>query len=349
MIVGVSRAPERASFMVNNAEKGGIMKSVRKLLAVVSVLVVGVSAAGPLAASDYPAQPVTVIVAFTPGGTTDMLTRMVSTRLTEKLGKTFVVENKPGAGGNIGTEYVVKAKPDGYTLMVNSVGPIAVNPTLYKNLPYNPITDLEPVVQIADVPNVLVVPAGANTPNLKALIEKGKAKKGGLSYCSTGVGTSSHLSGFMLAQASNVTAVHIPYKGADALNDLLAGRNDFMFATIPSVMAHIQSGRLLPIAVSSARRSRSLPNTPTMIESGYPGFEAGSWFGFLAPRGTPRPVIDTLNRAVNEIIKDPKIDEQMVFAGADPVGGSPEQFKAFIDNEFKKWQKVVKDSGATAQ
>ena len=309
----------------------------------------GVLPAGPATAADYPAQPVTVIVAFTPGGTTDMLTRMVSTRLTERLGKTFVVENKPGAGGNIGTEYVVKAKPDGYTLMVNSVGPIAVNPTLYKNLPYNPITDLDAVVQIADVPNVLVVPAQANTPTLKALLEKGKTKKGGLTYCSTGVGTSSHLAGFMLMQIAKIEAVHIAYKGADALNDLLAGRNDFMFATIPSVMPQIQSGKLVPIAVSSARRSRSLPNTPTMIESGYPGFEAGSWFGFLAPRGTPRPIIDKLNQAVNEIIKDPKIDEQMVFAGADPIGGSPEQFKAFIDKEFKKWQKVVQESGATAQ
>jgi tripartite-type tricarboxylate transporter receptor subunit TctC len=325
------------------------MKSFRTMLAAGSVLVFAVLAAGPSAASDYPTQPVTVIVAFTPGGTTDMLTRMVSTRLTERLGKTFVVENKPGAGGNIGTEYVVKAKPDGYTLMVNSVGPIAVNPTLYNNLPYNPITDLDAVVQIADVPNVLVVPAQANTPTLKALLEKGKTKKGGLTYCSTGVGTSSHLAGFMLMQIAKIEAVHIAYKGADALNDLLAGRNDFMFATIPSVMPQIQSGKLVPIAVSSARRSRSLPNTPTMIESGYPGFEAGSWFGFLAPRGTPRPIIDKLNQAVNEIIKDPKIDEQMVFAGADPIGGSPEQFKAFIDKEFKKWQKVVQESGATAQ
>lgn len=321
-----------------------------KCLAAVFTLFCGVLSIGPSAASDaYPAQPVSVIVAFTAGGTTDLLTRMVSTRLSEKLGKTFVVENKPGAGGNIGTEFVVKAKPDGYTLMVNSVGPIAVNLTLYKNLPFNPITDLDPVVQIADVPNVLVVPAGANTPNLKELIAKGKAKKGGLSYSSTGIGTSSHLASFMFAQAADITAVHIPYKGADALNDLLAGRNDFMFATIPSVMPHIQSGKLLPIAVSSAKRSRSLPDIPTMIELGHPGFEAGSWFGFFAPRGTPRPVIDKLNQAVNDIIKEPSIDKQMIFAGADPVGGSPEQFKSFIDKEYKKWQKVVKESGATAQ
>ena len=325
------------------------MNPYRRQLTVLVLLMSVFSATGPSVASDYPSQPVSVVVAFTAGGTTDLLTRMVSTHLSEKLGKTFVVENKPGAGGNIGTEYVVKAKPDGYTIMVNSVGPVAVNPTLYKKLPYNPITDLDPIVQLADVPNVLVVPAGANTPTLKALIEKGKSTKGGLTYCSTGVGTSSHLSGFMFTQASQVEAVHIAYKGADALNDLLAGRNDFMFATIPSVIAHIKSGKLLPIAVSSANRSRSLPDIPTMIESGYPGFEAGSWFGFLAPHGTPRPIIDTLNREINEILKDPKIDEQMIFAGADPVGGSPEQFKAFIAKEFQKWQKVVRESGATAQ
>ena len=290
-----------------------------------------------------------MVVAFTAGGTTDLLTRMVSTRLTEQMGKSFIVENKPGAGGNIGTEFVVRARPDGYTLIVNSVGPITINPTLYKNLPYNPLTDLEPVVQIADVPNVLVVPAAAKTPDIKELIAKGKARKEGLSYCSTGIGTSSHLAGFMLAQRSDVQAIHIAYKGADAVNDLLAGRIDYMFATIPSVMPHIQSGRLLAIAVSSAKRSRSLPSVPTMIESGYPGFEAGSWFGFFAPRGTPRPIIDKLNKAVNEIIKEPAVDKQMVFLGADPVGGSPEDYKKFVESEFKKWQIVVKDSGATAQ
>jgi tripartite-type tricarboxylate transporter receptor subunit TctC len=326
------------------------MKRNLKHVATILTLICGLLVSGSaLAADGYPAQPVTVIVAFTAGGTTDLLTRMVSTRLSEQFGKTFVVENKPGAGGNIGTEFVVRARPDGYTLMVNSVGPIAVNPTLYKNLPYNPISDLDPVIQIADVPNVLVVPAGANTPNLKELIAKGKSKKGGLSYSSTGIGTSSHLSSYMLAQRANLTAVHIPYKGADALNDLLAGRIDFMFATIPSVMAHIKSGKLVPIAVSSAKRSRSLPTIPTMIESGYAGFEAGSWFGFFAPRGTPRSIIDKMNQAVNTIIKEPAIDQQMVSAGADPVGGSPEQFKAFIDSEFKKWQGVVRDSGATAQ
>jgi tripartite-type tricarboxylate transporter receptor subunit TctC len=321
-----------------------------KHLSIFFAFTCGILLAGPSVASDvYPAQPVSVIVAFTAGGTTDLLTRMVSTRLTEKLGKAFVVENKPGAGGNIGTEFVAKAKPDGYTIMVNSVGPIAVNPTLFKNLPHNPITDLDPIIQLADVPNVLVVPASAKISTLKELIAKGKAKKGGLSYSSTGVGTSSHLSSFMFAQAAKIEAVHIPYKGADALNDLLAGRNDFMFATIPSVMAHIQAGKLVTIAVSSANRSRSLPEIPTMIELGYPGFEAGSWFGFFAPHGTPRPIVDKLNQVISEILKEPEVDKQMIFAGADPVGGSPEQFRGFIEKEFKKWQVVVKESGATAQ
>jgi tripartite-type tricarboxylate transporter receptor subunit TctC len=322
------------------------LKQLIKLLALATCFVMPGSS---IAADDYPSRPVRVIVAFTAGGTTDILARMVSKSLSEQWGKNFIVENKPGAGGNIGTEFVVRSQPDGYTLIVDSVGPIAVNPTLYKNLNYNPITDLDPVVQLADVPNVLVVPATANTPSLKDLIAKGKVKQGGLSYGSTGVGTSSHLSSFMMAKRSNLTAVHIPYKGADAVIDLLGERIDFMFATIPSVIAHIQSGKLLAIAVSSARRSRSLPNAPTMIESGYEGFEAGSWFGFLAPRGTPRSIIVKLNQAVNEIIKDPAIDKKMVFEGADPVGGSPEQFKNFIASEFKKWQVVVRESGATAE
>ncbi|MDA8124959.1 MAG: tripartite tricarboxylate transporter substrate binding protein [Deltaproteobacteria bacterium] len=302
-----------------------------------------------IAAEEYPTQPVKVIVAFTPGGTTDLLTRMVCNRLSEMWGKSFVVENKPGAGGNIGTAFVAKAAPDGYTLMVNSVGPIAVNPSLYKNLSFNPLTDLDPIVQIAEVPNVLVVPAQANTPTLKELIAKGKTKQGGLSYGSTGVGTSSHLASFMMAKRAGVQAVHIPYKGADAVISLLGGRTDFMFATIPSVITHIQSGKLVAVAVSSKKRSKSLPKVPTMIESGYEAFEAGSWFGFLGPHGTPKSVVTKLNGAVNKIIDEPAIDKKMVAEGADPVGGSPEQFKAFIASEFKKWSVVVKESGATAE
>jgi tripartite-type tricarboxylate transporter receptor subunit TctC len=297
-------------------------------------------------ASDYPSRPVRVIVAFTAGGTTDILARAVSQKLSERLKQTFVIDNKPGAGGNIGTELAARATPDGYTLIVNSVGPIAVNPTLYTKLNINPLTDLVPVVQIADVPNVLVVHPSVPAKTVDEFVAFAKANPAQANYGSTGIGTSSHLSGYMLAKRTGVQATHIPYKGADALKDLLAGRLQFMFATIPSVIQHIHSGGLRALAVSSTKRSRSLPEVPTVEERGFPGFEAGSWFGFFAPKGTPEAVIATLNKAVNEAL--PALQEQMIREGADPVGGSPEQFRQFVMREYEKWRLVVRESGATA-
>ena len=215
-------------------------------------------------ASDYPARPVRVIVAFTAGGTTDILARAVSQRLSERLKQPFVIDNKPGAGGNIGTEMAARATPDGYTLIVNSVGPIAVNPTLYAKLNINPLTDLVPVVQIADVPNVLVVHPSVPAKTVDEFIAFAKANPAQANYGSTGIGTSSHLSGYMLAKRTGMQATHVPYKGADALKDLLAGRIQFMFATIPSVIQHIHSGGLRALAVSSAKRSRSMPDVSTV-------------------------------------------------------------------------------------
>jgi tripartite-type tricarboxylate transporter receptor subunit TctC len=203
-----------------------------------------------------------------------------------------------------------------------------------------------PVVQIADVPNVLVVHPSMPARTLEDFIAHAKANPGKLNYGSTGVGTSSHLSGFMLSKRVAAETTHVPYKGADALNDLLAGRLQFMFATIPSVIQHIQAGKLRGLAVTSVRRSRSMPEVPTVVERGFPGFEAGSWFGFLAPRGTPEAVIQTLNQAVNEVL--PALEAQLVREGADPVGGSAAQFGQFIQKEFEKWRVIVRDSGATA-
>ena len=300
-----------------------------------------------LAQSAYPARPVKVVVAFTAGGTTDILARAVTNKLTDKLGQPFVIDNKPGGGGNIGTEMVVRAPADGYTLIVNSVGPMAVNQTLYRNLPYDPLKDLVPVVQIADVPNVLVVHNDVPATTLEEFVAYAKKNPGKLSYGSTGVGTSSHLSSYMLSQRSGADTLHVPYKGSGALNDLLAGRLQFMFATIPSVIQHIKAGKLRAIAVSSAQPSRSLPGVPTIAEKGFPGFEAGSWFGFFAPRGTPPQVVALLNRTVNDIL--PSLSDQMVREGADPVGGSPEQFGRFTQQEFEKWARIVKASGATAE
>ena len=216
--------------------------------------------AGIVKAQDkWPSKPVKVVVAFTAGGTTDLLARAVTQKLSEKLGQSFIIDNKPGGGGNIGTEFVVRSPADGYTLIVNSVGPISVNQSLYKNMGYDPLVDLVPIVQIADVPNVLVVHPSVPAKTFEEFVAYMKANPGKLSYGSTGVGTSSHLSSYMLSQRVGSDTLHVPYKGANALNDLLAGRLQFMFATIPSVIQHIKSGKLRALAVSSDKPSRSLP------------------------------------------------------------------------------------------
>jgi tripartite-type tricarboxylate transporter receptor subunit TctC len=295
----------------------------------------------------YPSKPVHVVVAFTAGGTTDILARAVAQKVSDKLGQPFVIDNKPGAGGNLGTESVVRARPDGYTLIVDSVGPISVNQTLYKKLAYDPLSDLMPVVQIADVPNVLVVNPDLPIKTIEEFIAYAKANPGKLNYGSTGIGTSSHLSSFMLSKAIGAETTHVPYKGADALTDLMGGRTQFMFATIPSVIGQIKAGRLRAIAVSSAKRSRSLPDIPTVAEKGFPGFSAGSWFGFFAPKDTPPAVIETINKAVNEVL--PSLEAQMIREGADPVGGSAAQFGRFTRSEYEKWKLIVRESGATVE
>jgi tripartite-type tricarboxylate transporter receptor subunit TctC len=316
----------------------------RTVLAAATALVVPTARSQ---ATDYPSRPVRVIVAFTAGGTTDILARAVGQKLAERFKQTFIIDNKPGGGGNIGTEMAARSAPDGYTLIVNSVGPMAVNPTLYKKLNINPLVDLVPVVQFADVPNVLVVNPSVPAKTIEEFIAYAKTRPGQLNYSSTGVGTSSHLSGYMLGKRAGIETTHVPYRGADALNDLLAGRVQFMFATIPSVIQHIQAGKLRALAVSSATRSRSMPDVPTVAERGFPGFEAGSWFGFFAPKGTPDAVVATLNKAVNDVL--PSLEAQMVREGADPVGGSPAQFGQFVQREFEKWRTVVRESGATAE
>ncbi|MCD0502793.1 Bug family tripartite tricarboxylate transporter substrate binding protein [Bordetella petrii] len=303
--------------------------------------ILGLAAALP-AQADYPERPVKVVVAFTAGGTTDKLTRSVSEQLAQQLGQSFVVENRPGAGGNIGTEYVVRSDPDGYTLIVNSVGPIAVNSSLNK-LNYDPLTDLVPIVQLATVPNVLVVPPELPIKTFQDFLKYAKSKKS-LNYGSTGVGTSSHLSSYLLMQEIGAKdATHVPYKGADAINDLIAGRLDFMFATAPSVIGQIRSGKLRALAVSTNKRSPGLPDLPTVAESGFKDFDAGSWFGFFAPKGTPASVIATINQGVNKAL--PGLEKQMIQEGANPVGGSPEEFDKFTHVEHDKWKKIVDQVG----
>lgn len=294
-------------------------------------------------AANYPDRPVKIMVGFTAGGTTDIIARGIAGELNEKIkGANFIVENKPGAGGNIGTADIVKAAPDGYNILMASVGPLTINPSL-QNLAYDPLTDLLPIVLVADVPNVLVMNPAKGVKNFKEFEAYVKANNGKLTYASTGVGTSAHLSSFLLMQRMDIKARHIPYKGAEALNDLLAGRTDFMFATIPSVIGQIKAGKLTPIAVSSLKRSRSMPDVSTVAENGFPGYSSGSWFGLLAPKGTPADIIDKLNKEVNAVM--PKLEERFIAAGADPVGQSPKVFADFMAAETAKWKQAIADAG----
>jgi tripartite-type tricarboxylate transporter receptor subunit TctC len=296
----------------------------------------------------FPARPVRIVVAFTAGGTTDIIARLVGQRLSEMWGQPVVIDNRPGAGGNIGTDHVVKSAPDGYTLLIGSVGPLAVNVSLYRNMPYDPRRDLAPVTLIAGVPNVLIVRPDFVARDVAGLVAEAKRRPGQLSYASTGSGTSSHLSGVMLDRMAGIETVHVPYRGAVALNDMLAGRVDFMFATIPSVITQIRTGQFRAIAVTSTARSRSLPEVPTMVELGYPEFDASSWFGMVAPARTPPAIVNRIAEDVHAVIRDPRIVQQMVEQGADPVGNGPQAFGAFIAREVDRWGAIVRAANATA-
>jgi tripartite-type tricarboxylate transporter receptor subunit TctC len=296
----------------------------------------------------YPSRPVRIVVSFTAGGTTDIIARLVGAQLSERWGQPVVIDNRPGAGGNIGTDHVVKSAPDGYTLLVGSVGPLAVNMSLYRNMPYDSRKDLAAVTLLAGVPNVLIVRPDFAAQDVAQLVAEAKRRPGQLSYASTGAGTSSHLSGVMLNTMAGIDTIHVPYRGAVALNDMLAGRVDFMFATIPSVIAQIRGGRFKAIAVSSTGRSRSLPDVPAMVELGFPEFDASSWFGMVAPRATPRPIIDKLAEDVHAVLRQPEIERQMVEQGADPVGNGPDAFAAFIDREVTRWAAIVRAANASA-
>jgi tripartite-type tricarboxylate transporter receptor subunit TctC len=297
----------------------------------------------------WPTRPVRVVVGFTAGGTTDIIARLVGNKLSEAWNQSVAIDNRPGAGGNIGSTIVAKAPPDGYTLLVGSVGPLAVNASLYKDMPYNALTDFAPIVLIATVQNVLVVPPDLPVRSVKDLVELARARPGQLNFASTGSGTSAHLSGELLKQMAKIDMVHVPYRGAVGLNDLLGGRIQLMFATIPSVIAHIRAGSLRAVAVTSSRRSLALPDLPTVEETGYPGFDASSWFGIVAPVGTPRAIVDKIHRDTVRIVNLPDIRENLLSQGADPIGSTPEEFGRFMKSETEKWAEIVRISGARAE
>ncbi len=310
--------------------------------------------AGSFAQGAYPTKPVRIVVPFAAGGTTDILARAVAQELTKTMGQSFVVDNRAGAGGNIGADLVAKAAPDGYTLLMGTVGTQSINKWLYARMPFDPQKDFQPITLVAGVPNVMVVntekAAARNINTVADFIRYAKANPGKLNMASSGNGTSIHLAGELFKAMTGVFMTHFPFTGSNpALLSLLGGDMDVMFDNLPSAMAHIKSGRLKALAVTSAQRSSALPDVPTVEEAGGPtlkGFEASSWFGLLAPAGTPMDIVNRIQQETAKALATPAMKERLQAQGAIPSGNTPAQFAQQIDRELKKWQPVVKASGA---
>ena len=299
-------------------------------------------------AQNYPVKPVTIVVPFAPGGTTDILARIVGQGMQTELGQPFVVDNRAGAGGNIGASLAAKAAGDGYTLFMGTVGTHAINQALYKKMPFDPVKDFAPISRVATVPNLLVAHPSQPYKTVKELIAYAKANPGKVTFGSPGSGASPHVSGELFKSMTGTDLLHVPYKGsAPAMTDLLGGQINIMFDNMPSAIQHVRSGKLRPIAVTTAKRSPEMPDIPTIAEAGVPGYEAMSWFGLFAPAATPKPVLDRLNAALVKVLNQPDVKKKIAEQGGDVVAETPEQFAAFIKAETAKWGKVVKDSGAT--
>ncbi len=315
--------------------------------AVIGAATLGIAATPAIAADKYPSKTITIVVPFSAGGTTDILARIIGVKLGQTTGQTVIIDNRPGAGGNIGSALVAKSPADGYTLLMGTVGTHAINQTLYPKLQFDPIKDFAPLTRVANVPNLLVVHPSVPVKNVKELIAYAKANPGKLNFGSSGNGSSIHLSGELFKNMTGVDMQHVPYKGsAPAVTDLLGGQISMMFDNMPSAIQHVKSGKLRPIAVTTAKRSPGLPNVPTIAEAGVPGYEATSWFGLLAPAGTPADVVKRLNADLVKILAMPDVKKQMAEQGAEAYSETPAAFATFIKNETAKWAKVVKASGA---
>jgi len=302
-------------------------------------------------AQDYPAKPVRVVVPYVAGGNADIWARTLAQKLSESFKQSFVVENKPGANGGIGTDFVAKSAPDGYTLLAVASGPIVVNPVLYPKVPYDPLRDLAPVAQCARYQYVLVTLASSPYRTLHELLAAARANPGGLAYGSTGIGGGNHLAAELFAFATGTRFNHVPYKGsAPALADLLGGQLAFMFDTVITSVPHIRSGKLRAFAVSSARRASSLPEVPTLQEAGFAGFDMSQWQGILVPAGTPRPLVVRLNGEIVKAMRASDVHERIAVQGGNEiVTGTPEAFASLIRSELEKYGKLIKDAGITAQ
>lgn len=300
------------------------------------------------AADNYPVKPITMVVPFAAGGTTDILARIIGQYLTEELGQSVIIDNRAGAGGNIGAQMAARAKPDGYTLLMGTVGTHAINESLYKKLPFDPAKDFQPLSRVALVPNLLVANPQQPFKTVQELIDYAKANPDAVNFASSGNGSSIHLSGELFKQMTGVDMQHIPYRGsAPAVADLLGNQVAIMFDNMPSAIGHVRSGKLVPLAVTTAERSPELPDVPTIAEAGVPGYEATSWFGLYVTAGTPEPVVAKLHAALTKSLQDPKLVKKFAEQGSTAYSETPEEFAAFMASETQKWAEVVKSSGAS--
>ena len=312
-------------------------------LAVVAAVTIGAQA------QVWPSRPVKLVVGFTPGGGVDINARMLAGKLTEILGQTVVVENRPGAGTNIASEFVARSVPDGYTLLINTAA-LAINMSLYKNVPFDTLRDFAPASVFSESQNILLVNAAKPYRNAAELVAAARAKPGALSFSSAGSGSTQHLAGELFKLQTRTDIVHVPYKGsAPSLTALIAGDVDLIFINVPAVLPHIKAGRLRPLAAAGARRSDLLPDVPTLREAGINGVEVSVWYGVLAPAGTPREIVATLAAAITRAARSPEIRQKLIEQGAEPVGNSPEEFAALLKDEVARWREVVRVAGIRSE
>jgi tripartite-type tricarboxylate transporter receptor subunit TctC len=307
-------------------------------VAVLSLAHVGINTAW----AAYPDKPIKLIVGFTPGGTADGVGRLLAQNMGAKLGQSIVVENKAGANGNLATEFVQRAAPDGYTLFFTSIGH-AVNPSIYKDAKYDPVKDFTPVGQVLNAPNMLVVPANSPFNSVKELVTYAKAHPGKLDFASSGTGASVHLSAELFKQMAGLHIVHIPYRGTGSLiPDLISGNVAMAFPNLPSAWPLVQSGKLKALGVTTAKRSAAAPQVPTIAEAGVPGYDMSTWYGLIGPAGMPADIVQRLNKELNAVLQDPQVRSKLIAQGVDPAGGTPEEFGQFIQKETKAWAALLK-------
>lgn len=310
------------------------------------VLAAGVLGAPQVVAQNYPTKPVRLVLPYPPGGGSDTIARPLAQRLTARLGQQVVVDNRGGAGGAIGMENAARSAPDGYTIVMALTAQLAVNPSLFRKLPYDPVKDFTPITQMADGPYILVVHPSLPVKSVKEFIALARKRPGEIAYASSGNGSGGHLAAVLLGTMTGIKMLHVPYKGGGpALVDLLAGNVQMLFSTYAAGKGHIKSGRIRALAVSTAKRPSVIPDLPTVAEAGVPGYAAGVWYAMLAPAGTPRDIVDRLNREIIAVLKDPGYSK-ILFSGAiDPVGSTPEALTELIKSEMAKYAKLVKDAG----